>query len=47
MQKALDALGGPNEVVLAENCAYVPAELDDEQIKAAVAEAGYQVVNIA
>ena len=46
VQSALEALGGPVRVSLADNCAWVPAHLKDQEIKDAVSRAGYEVTDI-
>ena len=45
-QKALDALGEGAEVILEEKCAKVPDTFEDEAIRKAIADAGYEVVGI-
>ena len=46
VKKALEALDPAVEVSLENNCAVLSAEADDAAIKAAVEEAGYEVVGI-
>lgn len=46
VKKALDAIGVENEVILEKNCAIVDAAADNEAIKAAITDAGYDVVGI-
>ena len=46
VKKALDGIGVEAEVVLEKNCAFVDASADDAAIKAAITEAGYEVVGI-
>ncbi len=46
VKKALDAIGVEAEVVLEKNCAFVDAAADDAAIKAAITDAGYDVVGI-
>ena len=46
VKKALDAIGVENEVVLEKNCAFVDASADEAAIRAAITEAGYDVVGI-
>ncbi len=47
VKKALAALDPAVEVSLENKCATVSADVDDNAIKAAVADAGYEVVGIA
>ena len=46
VKKALEGIGVEAEVVLEKNCAFVDASADDAAIKAAITEAGYDVVGI-
>lgn len=46
VRKALEALDPAVEVSLENKCATVKAELDDRAIKAAIEDAGYEVVGI-
>ncbi|MBQ4088326.1 MAG: heavy metal translocating P-type ATPase [Clostridia bacterium] len=46
VKKALDAIGVENEVILEKNCAIVDAAADNDAIKAAITDAGYDVVGI-
>ena len=46
VKKALEALDPKVEVSLANNCATIAASADDEAIRKAVTEAGYEVTAI-
>ena len=46
VKKALDGIGVEAEVILEKNCAIVDAAADMDAVKAAITEAGYDVVGI-
>ena len=46
VKKALDGIGVEAEVILEKNCAIVDAAADNDAIKAAITDAGYDVVGI-
>ena len=46
VKKALDAIGVEAEVVLEKNCAFVDAAADNDAIRAAITDAGYDVIGI-